>query len=167
MEFSSAREDSDDALKGLGTWVDLPRITDGRGDLTFLEGGKHIPFDIARVYYLYNVPRGQMRAGHAHYVLRQFLIASSGNFDLVLDDGVTRVTVPMDRPDRGLLMNSMIWRELHNFSPDAVCLVMASMRFDEADYIRDYSTFLDIVRSRRADSLPRHALGSGRGTSGT
>jgi hypothetical protein len=166
MNFGAKSIGSDDPLRGLGTWVDLPRITDGRGDLTFLEGGNHIPFDIVRVYYLYNVPKDQMRAGHAHYMLRQFVIASSGNFDLVLDDGIKRLTVHMDRPDRGLLMGSMIWRELHNFSPDAVCLVMASMRFDEADYIRDYSTFLETVRSRRVDTLPRHAHGSGRGTSG-
>ena len=127
--------------------LDLPKITDGRGDLTFVEGLRHIPFEIARVYYLYNVPQSMMRAGHAHYELRQLMIAISGTFDLHLDDGFERTVVRLDRPDRGLLLGSMVWREIHAFSPGAVCVVMASLRYDEADYIRDYDSFLAAARS--------------------
>jgi hypothetical protein len=126
--------------------VELPLITDGRGNLTFLEGGRHIPFQIARVYYLYDVPEGQMRAGHAHYQLQQIMIACSGKFDLHLDNGAERRIITMDRPNKGLLIKSLVWREIHGFSKGAVCLVLGSLPYSEADYIRDYQTFLNLVR---------------------
>lgn len=143
---SSTSAEADRLLGGAIEWLDLTRITDGRGDLTFIEGSRHLPFDIARVYYLYNVPPNVMRAGHAHYALKQLIVASSGSFDLHLDNGYEKVVVTLDRPDRGILMGSMIWREIHNFSPSAVCLVLASMAYEEADYIRDYTTFLKTAR---------------------
>jgi len=140
---SSKCAEADSLLGGAVSWLDLTRITDGRGDLTFIEGGRHLPFDIARVYYLYNVPSDVMRAGHAHYALQQLIVASSGSFDLHLDNGFEKVVVTLDRPDRGILMGSMIWREIHNFAPSSVCLVLASLAYEEADYIRDYPTFLE------------------------
>lgn len=127
--------------------VELPLITDGRGDLTFVEGGRHVPFDIARVYYLFNVPEGQMRAGHAHYKLQQIMIAASGSFEMHLDNGAERRIITLNRPNQGLMISSMIWREIHRFSKGAVCLVLASLPYDEADYIRDYNQFETIVRT--------------------
>lgn len=144
-KFSAAGE-SETLLGGAIRWVNLPRITDGRGDLTFVEGSRHLPFDVARVYYLYNVPQGVMRAGHAHFALQQLVVAVSGSFDLHLDDGSEKVVVRLDRPDRGIAMGSMIWREIHSFSAASVCLVLASLAYDEADYIRDYPTFLETAR---------------------
>jgi hypothetical protein len=128
--------------------VELPLITDGRGNLTFIEGGRHVPFDIARVYYLFDVPEGQMRAGHAHYKLQQVMIAASGSFELHLDNGSERRIVTLNRPSQGLMISSMIWREIHRFSKGAVCLVLASLPYDESDYIRDYDQFGAILRSR-------------------
>lgn len=131
------------------TLIQLPRIHDPRGNLTFIEGGKHIPFDIARVYYLYDVPGGETRGGHAHRELQQLIVAMSGSFDVVLDDGRTRKTISLNRSHVGLFMPKMIWRELVNFSSGAVCTVLASHRYDEADYYRDYETFLTAVRERQ------------------
>jgi hypothetical protein len=128
--------------------IDLVKITDPRGNLTFIEGNNHIPFDIQRVYYLYDVPSGEMRAGHAHYNLQQLIISISGSFDLVLDDGKERRTITCNRPFQGVLMKSLVWRELENFSSGAVCLVLASMRYEESDYIRDYDDFLKVVAER-------------------
>ncbi len=122
--------------------IDLPRITDPRGNLTFLEGGVHVPFQIARVYYLYDVPGGESRGGHAHRNLEQLVIAMSGSFDVVVDDGARRKTFTLNRSYVGLYMSSMIWRELVNFSSGAVCAVMASQRYDESDYYRSYEEFL-------------------------
>lgn len=135
-------------LSDMAQLIDLPRITDGRGNLSFVEGGRHIPFDIARVYYLYDVPDKQVRAGHAHRKLRQLLIAVSGSFDLHLDNGNEKAVFHMARPDQGLIMGSLIWREIHNFSTDAVCLVLASMPYEEQDYIRSYDKFLAVCASR-------------------
>ncbi|CAM3365648.1 TDP-4-oxo-6-deoxy-alpha-D-glucose-3, 4-oxoisomerase [Bordetella sputigena] len=122
--------------------IDLPKITDPRGNLTFVEGMNHLPFDVKRVYYLYDVPAGEERAGHAHYQLQQLLIAVAGSFDLVLDNGYERRTINCNRPYQGVLMKSLVWRELTNFSSGAVCLVLASMRYEESDYIRNYQDFL-------------------------
>jgi hypothetical protein len=105
------------------------------------EGGRHVPFEIARVYYLYDVPSGSMRAGHAHKALRQLLIAVSGSFDVRLNDGAREETVTLNRPNRGLLVGPMLWREIDNFSSGAVCLVLASLPYDEADYFRDFAEF--------------------------
>jgi hypothetical protein len=122
--------------------VDLPKIADPRGNLTFVEGGKHIPFDIRRVYYLYDVPGGAERGGHAHKALHQLIIAMSGSFDVVLDDGVDKKRIHLNRSYNGLYVCPMIWRELDNFSSGSVCMVLASNRYDEADYYRDYGDYL-------------------------
>jgi hypothetical protein len=116
-------------------------INDARGNLTVVEGGADIPFTIARTYWLYDVPGGESRGGHAHKQLWQLIVSASGSFEVVLDDGRDRKTVFLNRSYYGLLVPSMIWRELTNFSSGSVCLVLASEHFDEADYYRDYSTF--------------------------
>jgi hypothetical protein len=122
--------------------VALPKISDPRGNLTFIEGGNHIPFDIKRVYYLYDVPGGAERGGHAHKGLHQLIIAMSGSFDVVLDDGVNKKRVHLSRSYSGLYVCPMIWRELDNFSSGSVCMVLASNCYDESDYYRDYAEFL-------------------------
>lgn len=123
--------------------IDLPRINDRRGNLTFIEGGgRHVPFDIKRVYYLYDVPGGSERGGHAHKELHQLIIAMSGSFDIHIDDGQGKKTIHMNRSYYGLYVCPMIWREIDNFSSGAVCMVLASNYFDEDDYYRDYSEFL-------------------------
>lgn len=126
--------------------LELPKIADPRGNLTFIESGRHVPFEIRRAYYLYDVPGGATRGGHAHRTLHQFLIAMSGSFDVVLDDGRNRVRHHLNRSYYGLYIAPMVWREMDNFSSGSVCLVLASDFYDEADYIRDYETFLQAVR---------------------
>lgn len=121
--------------------IELPKITDKRGNLTFIEGNRHIPFDIKRVYYLYDVPGGEERGGHAHRSLQQFIIAANGSFDVILDNGTTKMRFHLNRSYYGLYIPKMIWRELDNFSSGSVCVVLASEYFDEDDYIRDYQTF--------------------------
>lgn len=122
--------------------IDLPRIQDPRGNLTFVEGGGHIPFDIQRVYYLYDVPGGEERGGHAHKGLQQLIIAMSGSFDVVLDDGREKKRFHLNRSYTGLYVCPMVWRELDNFSSGSVCLVLASNKYSEDDYYRDYSDYL-------------------------
>lgn len=124
----------------------FPKIEDRRGNLTFIEGGKHIPFDISRVYYLYDVPGGADRAGHAHKQLEQVIISMSGSFDVTLDDGREKTSFHLNRSYYGLYVGKMMWREISNFSSGSVCLVLASMPFDESDYYRDYDTFLKAAR---------------------
>ena len=121
----------------------LPVIPEARGNLTFIEGGRHIPFNIARVYYLYDIPSAASRGGHAHKELQQLLIPLSGSFDVLLDNGSVRRTVQLNRPNIGLMITSKVWREISNFSSGSVCLVLASMPYDENDYYRDYGTFLE------------------------
>jgi len=121
--------------------IDLPKISDARGNLTFIEENRHVPFDIKRVYYLYDVPGGETRAGHAHKHLHQFMIAATGSFDVTLDDGSKREKFQLNRSYYGLYIPPMLWRELNNFSSGSVCLVLASELYDEKDYIRDYETF--------------------------
>jgi len=128
--------------------IQLPRIADPRGNLTFIENGHHIPFEIKRVYYLYDVPGGATRAGHAHKTLHQFLIAMSGSFDVTLDDGYERTKFQLNRSYYGLYIPPMIWREIDNFSSGSVCLALASDFFDESDYYRDYEEFLQAVREQ-------------------
>jgi len=122
--------------------IELPRINDARGNLSFIEGGNHIAFDIQRVYYLYDVPGGAERGGHAHRGLQQLIIAMSGSFDVVLDDGREKKRVHLNRSYNGLYICPMIWRELDNFSSGSVCMVLASSKYDEDDYYRDYSEFI-------------------------
>lgn len=122
--------------------ITLPKISDPRGNLTFVECSQHIPFDIQRVYYLYDVPGGAERGGHAHKELHQLIIAMSGSFDVVLNDGKEEKRFHLNRSYYGLYVPTMIWRELDNFSSGSVCLVLASNRYDEMDYYRSYSDFL-------------------------
>lgn len=122
--------------------VKLPKIQDPRGNLTFIEGGNHIPFDIKRVYYLYDVPGGAERGGHAHKALNQLIIAMSGSFDVVLDDGKEKRRYHLNRSYFGLYVSPMIWRELDNFSSGSVCMVLASNLYGEDDYFRNYDDYL-------------------------
>lgn len=122
--------------------VELPKISDPRGNLTFIESQHHVPFEIQRVYYLYDVPGGAERGGHAHKELEQLIIAISGSFDVILDDGDNKKRVHLNRSYSGLYVCPMIWRELGNFSSGSVCMVLASNKYDEADYYRNYNEFL-------------------------
>jgi WxcM-like, C-terminal len=130
--------------------VDLPKITDPRGNLTFIEGDRHIPFAIKRVYYTYDVPGGSDRGAHAHRNLHQLIIAMSGSFDVVLDDGFMKKRFHLNRSYFGLYVCPMIWRELDNFSSGSVCLVLASELFDPDDYYRDYDLFLKDAKAQRS-----------------
>jgi dTDP-4-dehydrorhamnose 3,5-epimerase-like enzyme len=121
--------------------IELPKISDPRGNLTFIEGGQHIPFDIKRVYYLYDVPGGAERGGHAHKALSQLIVAMSGSFDVILDEGGVKKRFHLNRSYQGLYVCPMMWRELDNFSSGSVCMVLASNVYDEADYYRDYNEY--------------------------
>ena len=129
-------------------FIDLPKIEDRRGNLTFIEGDNHINFGIERVYYLYDVPGGGERGGHAHKALHQLIIAMSGSFDVILDDGRERVCHHLNRSYYGLYVCPMIWRELNNFSSGSVCMVLASNRYDEDDYFRDYEEYVRVVKGK-------------------
>ena len=130
--------------------IDLPKISNRRGNITPVEGGNHIPFDIERVYYLYDVPGGSVRGGHAHKQLQQLVISVMGAFDVILDDGYKKKTVRLDRAYFGLYIPNMIWRELENFSSGGICLVLASLPYDESDYLREYEDFLQAVLRTKA-----------------
>ena len=121
--------------------VQLPKIQNQAGNITALENQKNIPFDVKRVYYLYDVPGGAERGGHGHIKLASFIMALSGSFDVVINDGTNKKIVHLDRPYIGLHLVPGIWRELINFSSGAICLVLASAIYEETDYIRDYTTF--------------------------
>ena len=129
--------------------VELPRINSPSGNLTPVYSREQIPFDIARVYYLYDIPGGETRGGHAHRNLQQLLVAASGSFDVLLDDGVNRRVIHLNRPYFGLYMPNMIWRELLNFSSGGICLVLASHVYDEGDYFREYEEFRHVARGIR------------------
>jgi hypothetical protein len=122
--------------------VELPKIEERRGNLTFVEAGRHIPFDIKRVYYLYDVPGGASRAAHGHKKLHQLMVAMSGSFDITLDDGFEKKLFHLNRSYFGLYIAPMTWRDLDNFSSGAVCMVLASDFYDENDYFRDYNEFI-------------------------
>lgn len=122
--------------------LELPKMTDPRGNLTFIEGDRHVPFPIKRVFYLYDVPSGEARAGHALKKCEQFIVAMSGSFDLVVDNGRQRQRFHLNRSDCGLYVPPVVWREIHNFSTNAVCLVLASEFYDIEDYLDVYADFL-------------------------
>lgn len=126
---------------------DLPKIQDNRGNLTFVEGKNHIPFDIKRIYYLYDVPSGSERGAHAHKDLFQVMIPIAGSFDITLDDGTEMKTFTLNRPNKPLFICPQMWRQLSNFSSGSVCLVLASEIYTEDDYIRDYDSFLNVIKS--------------------
>lgn len=122
--------------------IDLPKISDPRGNLSFVESNRHIPFEIKRIYYLYDVPGGESRGGHAHKQLQQLIIAINGSFDVLLDDGRNKKKVTLNRSYQGLYVSTMVWRELNNFSSGSVCVVLASELYSEDDYYRDYDEFV-------------------------
>lgn len=125
--------------------LQFPKIVDARGNLTFVEGERHIPFPIKRVYYLYDVPGGEARGGHAHRKLEQVIIAIHGSFEAHLDDGREKVVHHLRRGDEGLYLCNGIWRELHHFTSGSVCLVLASRPYEEEDYWRHYPDFQEAV----------------------
>lgn len=127
--------------------IDLPKVSDPRGNLTFIEEGRHVPFDIKRVFYLYDVPTGADRGAHAHKTLHQCLICLSGSFDVAIDDGRQSRRVHLNRPWRALHIPPMIWAAEVAFDPGSVCMVLASGMYDETDYVRDYDRFLAEVHN--------------------
>ena len=127
--------------------INLPVYNDPRGNLTFIESNNHIPFEIKRVYYLYDVPGGATRAAHGHKALHQLMIAMAGSFDITLDDGKSKKTYTLNRSYYGIYIPPMMWRDLDNFSSGAVCMVLASEYYDEADYYRQYDDFISAVRN--------------------
>ena len=125
--------------------IDLPDLGDNRGGLIAIESGKQVPFDIKRVYYIYGSDRNKPRGFHAHKKLKQLLVCVAGSCDLVLDDGKSRRSVRLDSPKIGVILGDLVWREMHDFSGNAVLLVLASEYYDESDYVRDYHRFLELV----------------------
>ena len=125
--------------------IELPKILDARGNLTVVESERHIPFSIERLYFIYDVPGGEVRGGHAYKELREFGVSLSGSFDVVLDDGKEKKVFSLNRSYFGLYVPRMIWRQLENFSTNAVCLIFASLPYSEEDYIRDYDEFRRVV----------------------
>lgn len=128
--------------------IDLVKIIDPRGNLTVAEGCKDVPFDVKRVYWVYDVPAGENRGGHAHKQCQEFIIALSGSFHVTIDNGREQVTVLLNHPYQGLFVDTSTWRTLDDFSSGAVCLVLASESFDEADYIREYDAFLEYIKQK-------------------
>jgi hypothetical protein len=126
--------------------VELPKMSDVRGNLSVIESGRSIPFEFRRIFYLYDIPGSEARGAHAHRALHQFIIASSGSFDVSVDDGHVTHTFSLDRPNCGLYVPPMIWAQLTGFAPGSVVLVLASDHYDEADYYRDYDEFIAATR---------------------
>ena len=126
--------------------IDVSKVHNKAGNITVVENGKNIPFDVKRIYYLYDIPGGEARGGHAHYELEQYVFAASGSFDIILDDGKNRKIVTLNRPNLALHIVPGLWRELDNFSSGSISLVLASHIYDEKDYIRNYSEFLEFKR---------------------
>lgn len=129
--------------------INLPKIPDARGNLSFIEAGTHIPFEIKRVFYLYDVPGGETRAGHALKTCHQFIVAISGSFDVLLDDGIEKERYQLNRSYYGLHIPPQVWRVLDNFSSGAVCLVLASESYDANSYFREYEAFLSYARLKK------------------
>lgn len=126
--------------------IDVSKVHNEAGNITVVENMKNIPFEVKRVYYLYDIPGGEARGGHAHYELEQYIVAVSGSFDVILSDGQNRKIVTLNRPNIALHIVPGLWRELDNFSSGSVCLVLASLKYDESDYIRDFNEFLKIKK---------------------
>ncbi|MEK9781000.1 MAG: FdtA/QdtA family cupin domain-containing protein [Gammaproteobacteria bacterium] len=126
--------------------LDIPMINDDRGNLSFIQNPEHIPFEIARIYYLYNVPSNKNRGSHAHKKLSQLIIAISGSFDVTINDGINKKKIRLNDASKGLYICPMIWRDLNNFTEDAVCMVLASHKYDQDDYIHDFNSFLNQVK---------------------
>ncbi len=126
--------------------IKLPKFSDSRGNLTFIEKSTLIPFDIRRVYYLYQVPKNSQRGAHGHIELEQLVIAINGSFDIELDDASNKKSYHLDSPDQGLYITNGIWRDIKSFSDNAVCLVLASLIYNENDYIRNYDEFLKLMK---------------------
>lgn len=134
------------AVAGGARVIELPRVTDPRGNLSFVESERHIPFTIERVFYLYDIPGGESRSGHAQRHLEQFVVAASGSFRVTLDDGDSRTEHYLNRSYYGIYIPPMVWREIDDFSSGSVCVVLASRAFDESEYIRDYDAFVRELR---------------------
>jgi dTDP-4-dehydrorhamnose 3,5-epimerase-like enzyme len=128
--------------------INLPKIEDPRGNLSFVEEYKHVPFKIERSYWIYDVPGGQIRGGHAFAKQEEFIIAISGSFDVVLDDGKTKQVISLNRSYYGLYVPNMLWRYLENFSTNSLCLILASTKYDVADYLRNYETFINLKNGK-------------------
>ena len=126
--------------------LSLNKIHNLAGNITIVEGEQNIPFNIRRIYYLYDIPGGESRGGHAHKELYQLIVAASGSYEVLLDDGTNKKIVRLNRPNFGLLVVPGIWRELFEFSSGAICMVLASHRYDEADYIREYESFKNLKK---------------------
>lgn len=131
--------------------IEIDKHHHEKGNISVIENGKTIPFKVKRIYYLYDVPGGESRGGHAHKKLRQLIVAASGSFDVKLDDGYLKRTYTINRPYQGLLVVPGIWRELDNFSSGSVCLVLASTEYSAEDYIREYNEFIEY---KNIDSSP-------------
>jgi len=151
--FANGENSSPLMPSGSVSWIEFPKIKDHRGNLSFIEASRHVPFQIRRVYYLYDVPAGETRGGHAHRNLQQCIIAASGSFTVVVDDGESRHKFFLNRPHYGLYIPRMVWRELENFSSGSVCLAIVSEEYDESDYYRDYDEFREALRKERSGSL--------------
>ncbi len=134
--------------------IELPTFGDDRGILTVGEGGRNVPFEIKRVYYLYELPRKSHRGGHAHKLHEELVLPLAGSFDVTLDDGIEQKTFHLNQRNVGLLMPTMVWHELDNFSPDALCMVLASRHHDEEDYFHDKKKFYKALRETRNRCTP-------------
>ncbi len=129
--------------------IEIDKHHHEKGNISVIENNNTVPFEVKRIYYLYDVPGGESRGGHAHKELRQLVVAASGSFDVTLDDGEVKRTFSLNRPYQGLLVVPGIWRELTNFSSGSVCLVLASMEYEESDYIREYEEFIDYKKQQK------------------
>ena len=128
--------------------VELPQVHSIAGNITAIENNKNIPFSVKRIYYLYDIPGGEDRGAHAHKELQQFIVAASGSFDITINDGANKRTISLNHPNRALHLVSGIWRELSNFSSGAICLVLASKKYSESDYIREYKDFIEFKQKK-------------------
>ena len=126
--------------------IDVSKIHNEAGNITVVENGDNIPFDVKRIYYLYDIPGGESRGGHAHYQLEQFVVAASGSFDVLLDDGKNKKRITLNRPNMALHIVPGLWRSLDNFSSGSICMVLASHTYDEEDYVRDYNEYLNFKK---------------------